>query len=197
MIALDISYDNKNERNKQPHLWCAYGESCRSGKCKKNFKTYERASSGFLASFRRHYYTKKALISGSFSISKGQIVALLGRNGSGKSTLIKILTGILYPDSGTVNVLGFNPWKERMKLAWSIGVVLGAHGRMYWNLPAYDTFEYMQKIYKVPEEEFKKRLAHFVDILDLKHIYKKPVRTMSLGEMMKRHRTHRLLVYIL
>ena len=151
----------------------------------KSFKTYERASSGFLASFRRHYYTKKALISVSFSIGRGQIVALLGRNGAGKSTLIKILTGILYPDSGTVNVLGFNPWKERMKLAWNIGVVLGAHGQMYWNLPAYDTFEYMRKIYNVPEEEFKKRLAHFVDILDLKYIYKKPVRTMSLGEMMK------------
>jgi len=151
----------------------------------KSFKTYERASSGFLASLRRHYYTKNALVSVSFSINKGQIVALLGRNGSGKSTLIKILTGILYPDSGNVNVLGFDPWKERMKLAWSIGVVLGAHGQMYWNLPAYDTFEYMRKIYKVPEGEFKKRLAHFIEILDLRHVYKKPVRTMSLGEMMK------------
>jgi len=151
----------------------------------KSFKTYERASSGFLASFRRHYYTKKALTSVSFSIDKGQIVALLGRNGAGKSTLIKILTGILYPDSGTVNVLGFDPWKERMKLAWNIGVVLGAHGQMYWNLPAYDTFEYMRKIYKVPEKEFKKRLTYFVDLLDLKQVYKKPVRTMSLGEMMK------------
>jgi len=151
----------------------------------KSFKTYERASSGFLASLRRHYYIKRALKSVSFSIDRGQIVALLGRNGSGKSTLIKILTGILYPDSGTANVLGFDPWKERMKLAWNIGVVLGAHGQMYWNLPAYDTFEYMRKIYKVPETDFKKRLAHFIEILDLKDVYKKPVRTMSLGEMMK------------
>jgi len=151
----------------------------------KYFKTYERASSGFLASFRRHYYTKTALSRVSFSIERGQIVALLGRNGSGKSTLIKILTGILYPDSGRVNVLGFDPWRERLKLAWKIGVVLGAHGQLYWNLPAYDTFEYMRRIYKVPKKEFDERLEYFIDALDLKNVYKRPVRTMSLGEQKK------------
>jgi len=151
----------------------------------KHFKTYERASSGFLASFRRRYYTKTALSRVSFSIERGQIVALLGRNGSGKSTLIKILTGILYPDSGRVNVLGFDPWRERLKLAWKIGVVLGAHGQLYWNLPAYDTFEYMRRIYKVPKKEFDERLEYFIDALDLKNVYKRPVRTMSLGEQKK------------
>lgn len=151
----------------------------------KGFKTYETKKKGIMASFRRKYYIKKALKDVSLSIPEGSITALLGRNGSGKSTLIKLLTGILYPDSGSVRVLDFNPWEERMKLARNIGVVLGAHGQLYWNLPAYDTFKFMGHVYGIKQNDFEKRLNHLVDILNLKNVYRKPVRTMSLGEQMK------------
>ncbi len=151
----------------------------------KKFKTYETKGTGIIASMRRKYYFKKALDKVSLSVREGSITALLGRNGSGKSTLIKILTGILYADTGSVNVLGFNPWEERMKLAKDIGVVLGAHSQLYWNLPATDTFEFMRHIYGVEEGEFRRRLEYFTEALNLKEVYKKPVREMSLGEQMK------------
>ncbi|MGC8671842.1 MAG: ABC transporter ATP-binding protein [Candidatus Micrarchaeia archaeon] len=151
----------------------------------KSYKVYETKSSGFLASWRRKYLVRKALDKVSFSVQSGEIVALLGRNGSGKSTLIKILTGIMYPDSGTATVLGFDPWKERMKLAFDIGVVLGVHTQINWDLPAYDTFEFMRKIYKIPKTTFNRNLRYFVNLLDLRRVYRKPARTMSLGEQMK------------
>ncbi|MGC8629163.1 MAG: ABC transporter ATP-binding protein [Candidatus Micrarchaeia archaeon] len=151
----------------------------------KSYKVYETRSSGFLASWRRKYLVKKVLDKVSFSVQSGEIVALLGRNGSGKSTLIKILTGIVSPDKGTATVLGFDPWKERMKLAYDIGVVLGAHTQVNWDLPAYDTFNFMRKIYKIPKATFNKNLHYFVNLLDLGQVYRKPVRTLSLGEQMK------------
>ncbi|HVC58259.1 MAG TPA: ATP-binding cassette domain-containing protein [Candidatus Acidoferrales bacterium] len=154
---------------------------------KKRFKTHEslRGKKIFLASLRRRTFYKQALDDVGFSIPTGQIVALLGKNGSGKSTLTKIMTGILFPDSGEIKVLGLDPWRERVKLAMEIGVVLGAHGQLFWNLPASDAFEYNRKIYKVPESTYEKRLSYFVDRLELEEVYKRQVRQMSLGEQMK------------
>ena len=85
----------------------------------KSFKTYENGK-GFLGSFRRKSFMKKALKGVSLNVKESEIVALLGRNGSGKSTIIKLMSGILYPDSGSIEVLNMNPWKERTKLAMNI-----------------------------------------------------------------------------
>lgn len=153
---------------------------------RKRFKTHEHVDKGtWLAKLMRKSYYKKALDGLSFSVDQGDIVALLGRNGSGKSTLIKTMTGILHPDSGTVRVFGLDPWENRIRIASQIGVVLGAHGQLYWNLPAMDTFNFMKSIYHIPERDFRKRLNNLVDMLDLKKVYMRPVRTMSLGEQMK------------
>jgi ABC-2 type transport system ATP-binding protein len=154
---------------------------------KKSFKTYESklGSKGFLGSLRRRYYIKRAVKGVSFSIRKGEIVALLGENGSGKSTMIKLLTGILHPDSGSANILGYAPWDKRQEIAESIGVVLGAHNQLWWNLPAIDSFEFMRRLYGVPQDEYSKRLRYFIDLLDLKDVYKRQVRQLSLGERMK------------
>jgi ABC-2 type transport system ATP-binding protein len=151
----------------------------------KSFKAYDVVGKGFLSSFRRKYYNKKALNNVSFSVGEGELIALLGRNGSGKSTLIKILTGILFPDKGEVSVLGFDPWNERIKLAEHIGVVLGAHGQLFWDLPPLDAFEFMRKIYHVPRKAYERRLNTFLDALEIRGIYKRQVRTLSLGEQMK------------
>ena len=151
----------------------------------KSFKTYDIKGKGIFGSFRRKYYNRKALDNVSFSVNEGELIALLGRNGSGKSTLIKIMTGILFPDKGSVSVLGFDPWKDRIRLAEHIGVVLGAHGQLFWDLPALDAFEFMRKIYHVPKKDYAERLGMFLDALDLRDVYKRQVRTLSLGEQMK------------
>ncbi len=152
----------------------------------KRFKTYEtKSGSGFFATLRRKYYMKTAVDDVSFSIKKGEIVALLGLNGSGKSTLVKIITGILYPDKGSVRVLGYNSWSQRNMIATSLGVVLGAHGQLYWDLPPIDTFELMRFVYKIPSKEFKERLDYFIERLSLHDVYKRQVRQLSLGEQMK------------
>jgi ABC-2 type transport system ATP-binding protein len=151
---------------------------------KKEFKAYEAKGSS-LFSLGRKSYIKHALRGASFAIDKGEIVALLGKNGSGKSTLIKILCGILYPTSGTARVLGLDPWEKRIDLARRMGVVLGAHGQLYWDLPALDTFNLMKSVYHIPESDFKSRLDYLLDLLELRNVYKRQVRTLSLGEQMK------------
>ncbi len=152
----------------------------------KWFKAHEVKRSGsFVTRLMRKTYLKRALSDVSFTVKAGEIVALLGRNGSGKSTLIKILSGILHADSGKVRALGFEPWTQRIQLAQQLGVVLGAHGQLFWNLPAVDAFEYMKGIYGIGQKEYDRRLKYFLKILDLEHVYNRQVRTMSLGEQMK------------
>ncbi len=152
----------------------------------KRFKTYDVKGSGFFASmFGRRYYVKRALKGVSFSIKEGDSVALLGKNGSGKSTIIKIMTGILYPDAGTVRVFGMDPWEMRKKVATNIGVVMGIHGQLYTDLPAIDTFGLMKSIYNIPDRQFNERLEYLLEVLELEKVYKRQVRTLSLGEQMK------------
>jgi len=151
---------------------------------RKDFKAYESKGSG-LFSFRKKSYIKHALRGVSFKINKGEIVALLGKNGSGKSTLIKVMCGILYQNSGSVRILGLDPWEQRIDLVRRMGVVLGAHGQLYWDLPALDSFNLMKNVYSIPRQDFANRLDYFLDLLELRGVYKRQVRTLSLGEQMK------------
>ncbi len=153
----------------------------------RRFKTFksQHGEGVFLASLRRKYFYKKAVSGVSFSIKQGELIALLGENGSGKSTLIKIMTGILHGDSGTARVLGMDPWRYREELDLQIGVVFGKQSNLFWNLPAIDTFEFIKKLYGIPQREYEERMSYYVDTLGLEEVYKRPVRTMSLGERMK------------
>jgi ABC-2 type transport system ATP-binding protein len=151
----------------------------------KEFVSYVAREGVFLAALRRERRAKKALKGISFEIKKGEIVALLGKNGSGKSTLIKIITGIIYPENGRTRVMGFDSWNDRMNASRRMGVVLGAHGQLFWNLPPKDTFSYIAKIYNVSEKDYKRRLEYFLDALDLREVYMRQVRELSLGEQMK------------
>ena len=135
--------------------------------------------------FKRKYRYIKAINDISFSIKKGEIVGYIGPNGAGKSTTIKILSGILIPDSGTVKVDGLIPLKDRKKYVGKIGVVFGQRSQLWWDIPAIDSFNLLKDIYKIPNEEYQKTLNELIELLNLKNILNIPVRQLSLGNRMK------------
>lgn len=155
---------------------------------KKTFTSYERGGTfreALLSLFVRKKKNVEALKGISFDIEEGELVGFLGPNGAGKSTTMKILTGILYPTSGTVNVMGFTPWKERKKYVQNIGAVFGQKSQLLWDIPPIDAFYLNQAIYRIPDSDFRKTVDDMIDMLDLKDLVKKPTRQLSLGERMK------------
>ena len=155
---------------------------------KKTFKTHKREH-GLLNSVKslvkRQYKIKHALKGVSFDIEEGEIVGFIGPNGAGKSTTIKALSGVLYPSSGVVNVLGYTPWKDRVKYVANIGVVFGQKPQLHWDLPPLDTYWLNKEVYDIPKKEFEKRLKYMIKLLDVEEIVQTPVRDLSLGERMK------------
>lgn len=158
-------------------------------KLNKSFKVQQREKAGllpaFLSVFKRNFKTVNAVTDLDLSIMKGEIRGLIGPNGAGKSTTIKILSGILYPDSGEVRVMEYTPWKKREQLVKQIGVVLGQKSQLIWDLPAIDTFHLHKKMYQIPDDIYSENINFFSELLDMSELIKKPVRQLSLGERMK------------
>lgn len=121
----------------------------------------------------------------SFSVKAGERIAFIGPNGAGKSTTIKMLTGILYPSSGVIEVLGLVPWKNRHALGYKIGTVFGQRTQLWHHLPPSDTFDLLAKIYEIDRSIYEKRLKELVDIFEIQPFFHKPVRQLSLGERMR------------
>lgn len=121
----------------------------------------------------------------SFSLEPGELAGYIGPNGAGKSTTIKLMSGILCPDSGTIEVMGRTPWKQRQQHVAHIGVVFGQKSQLWWDTPAIDSFELLRDIYKVSPADYRRRLDTLTDLLDAGSILKTPVRQMSLGQRMK------------
>ena len=155
---------------------------------KKTFRTHTREA-GLLEAvkslFFRKYKTVLALSNVSFKVEEGEILGLIGPNGAGKSTLIKAMCGTLFPTAGTINSLGFEPWRERVRYVKNIGVVFGPKPLLWWDIPAIDTFEFLREVYEIPEKDFKKRLDRMIKVLGIENVTKTPVRDLSLGERMK------------
>jgi len=154
----------------------------------KTFKVpvKEKGKFGALKTFfNRKYKEVKAINNISFSIKKGEIVGYIGPNGAGKSTTIKVLSGILVPDSGSVIIDKKVPWKERKEYVGQIGVVFGQRSQLWWDIPAIDTFNLLKDIYKIPEDKYQKKLNELIDLLNLKDIVNVPVRQLSLGQRMR------------
>lgn len=154
----------------------------------KTFKVPEKQSGKFgtlKTFFNRKYKEIKAINNISFSIKKGEIVGYIGPNGAGKSTTIKVLSGILTPDSGSVVIDKKVPWKQRKEYVSEIGVVFGQRSQLYWDIPAIDTFNLLKDIYKIPEDKYQKKLNELIDLLNLKDIINIPVRQLSLGSRMR------------
>jgi ABC-2 type transport system ATP-binding protein len=154
----------------------------------KHFKVPVRES-GLKASlgslFKREYRTIKAVDEITFQIDQGEVVGFLGPNGAGKTTTLKMLSGLLYPTSGTGTVLGFVPSQRQSQFLSQITLVMGNRQQLVWDLPALDSFDLMRAIYSIPTQEFIRTRDEFIDLLELKDLVNKPVRNLSLGERMK------------
>jgi ABC-2 type transport system ATP-binding protein len=121
----------------------------------------------------------------SFQVEAGEMIGYIGPNGAGKSTTIKMLTGILVPTAGELRVAGLEPSRERTQLARRIGVVFGQRTTLWWDLPLRDSFELLQKIYRVEPARHRRTLEEYVELLDLGDLLDTPVRQLSLGQRMR------------
>jgi len=121
----------------------------------------------------------------SFAIGAGERVAFVGPNGAGKSTTLKILSGILRPDAGHAQVLGFVPWRQRRQLSFRVGTVFGQRSQLWYHLPARDTFALLADVYEVEPSRHRKRFTFLVEAFELGALLDKPVRQLSLGERMR------------
>ena len=154
----------------------------------KTFKVAKKESGlkGAIKSFiKREYKLIHAVKDVSFSIEKGEIIGYIGPNGAGKSTTIKILSGILTPDSGSVKIGKMIPWKDRKRYVKNIGVVFGQRSQLWWDIPAIDTFDLLKDIYEINESDYERVKNDLIEKLNLKDIINIPVRQLSLGQRMR------------
>lgn len=103
---------------------------------------------------QRRHRTISALDGVSFCIQPGELVGYIGPNGAGKSTTVKVLSGILVPDSGRCEIAGRVPWKERISHVRDIGVVFGQRTQLWWDLPVIESFDLLRDIYRIPGTEY-------------------------------------------
>lgn len=152
---------------------------------KKSFKVKQKESGfkGSIKSIIKPTYKKiNAVNNISFNIEEGEMLAFIGPNGAGKSTTIKMLTGILYPDSGEIRVLDIDPTKQRKKLAYKIGTVFGQKEQLWMHLTPLDNFKFFGAIYDLSKEETETRINELNNLFDLNDFINTPVRNLSLGQ---------------
>ena len=154
----------------------------------KSYKIAKR-NAGFRAAckalFQREHELIHALNDVSFTIGDGEMVGYIGPNGAGKSSTIKILSGILTPDSGTVLVDGRIPHKNRIRHVREIGVVFGQRSQLWWDVPVIDSFELLKDIYSIPDSQYRQSLEELTELLNLKELLRSPTRQLSLGQRMR------------
>ncbi|MGL5081242.1 MAG: ABC transporter ATP-binding protein [Microcoleaceae cyanobacterium] len=135
--------------------------------------------------FHRTYQDVKAVQDVSFTIESGEIVGFLGANGAGKTTTLKMLTGLIYPSSGSVRVAGYIPFERHSDFLQKITLVMGQKQQLIWDLPALDSLNINAAVYGIPEKEYRWRLGELTEMLGMAGKLKQPVRKLSLGERMK------------
>ena len=154
----------------------------------KTYRVY-RKREGVLASiaglFHREYKQVEAVRGVSFEIETGEMVAFLGPNGAGKTTTLKLLSGLIYPTSGTATVLGYVPWQRENAYRRRFSLVMGQKNQLWWDLPAQESFGLHREIYRIDPQQFTRRLDELTSLLEVKHLVGQPVRELSLGERMR------------
>ena len=162
----------------------------------KSYRVYQK-SEGLGASlrglFHREYREIAAVRSVSLQVERGEFVAFLGPNGAGKTTTLKLLSGVIYPTSGTSRVMGFVPWKREVAYRRRFALVMGQKNQLWWDLPAQESFRLHQQIYRIPKDSFQATLSELCELLAIGDLLKQPVRELSLGERMKMELTAALL----
>ena len=154
----------------------------------KVFKVHEKEESlkGSIKSiFKRKFKYVEALNNVTFNINKGEIIGYIGPNGAGKTTTLKILSGLLHPTSGDVNVSGFKPWQRKNSFKMKISFVMGNKTQLWWDIPAVESLILNKEIYRIGENDFNNRLDFLSNLLEIKDLLNIPVRNLSLGERMK------------
>src|SRR5882762_2598709 len=154
----------------------------------KTYRVYQKKE-GLLGAvrglFRREYKEVRAVDGVSFSIEPGEIVGFLGPNGAGKTTTLKMLSGLIYPTTGTARVLGHVPWQREDAFRRRFALVMGQKNQLWWDLPAADSFQLHREIYSLPRESFERTLGELTEVFGVKELTRQPVRELSLGERMK------------
>ncbi|MDF2672024.1 MAG: transporter [Clostridiales bacterium] len=154
----------------------------------KTFKVSQRPEGrlGLLrGAFIRETKIVKALENITFQIDEGELVGYIGPNGAGKSTTVKVMSGILTPESGSCTIMERTPWSERVAHVSQIGVVFGQRSQLWWDVPVNDSFDLLKDIYNIPTTDYSKRLSELVETLDISSLLKTPVRQLSLGQRMR------------
>ncbi|MFO1461419.1 MAG: ATP-binding cassette domain-containing protein [Verrucomicrobiota bacterium] len=154
----------------------------------KAFKTARKApglSGAFRGLFRRDYETVQAVKDVSFRVNEGEFVGFLGPNGAGKTTTLKMLSGLLYPTSGTASVLGYTPWERKDGYRRQFALLLGQKNQLWWDLPARESFDLNARIYGLERAGFQRTVDELSELLDVRAQLTTPVRELSLGERMK------------
>ena len=154
----------------------------------KHFNIYKKEP-GLLGSlkslFVRNYEVVKAVDAVSFEIKEGEIIGFIGQNGAGKTTTLKMLSGLLFPTSGEVSVLGFNPWDRKPEFQKQFALIMGQKNQLWWDLPAIESFLLNKAIYEIPDKQFADTLEKLSTLLDVTDILQVQVRKLSLGQRMK------------
>ncbi len=154
----------------------------------KSFKVAKRNAGlreAVKALFKKEYTYVHALRDVSFTVRDGEMIGYIGPNGAGKSSTIKIMSGILTPDSGECLINGRIPWKDRIAHVREIGVVFGQRSQLWWDVPVIDSFELIRDIYKVPPDTYTKTFKQLTELLDISEIVRTPARQLSLGQRMR------------
>ncbi|MFK7735688.1 MAG: ATP-binding cassette domain-containing protein [Pirellulaceae bacterium] len=154
----------------------------------KSYRVYQKQE-GLLAAVKglwhREYRDVEAVKSIGLRVEQGEFVAFLGPNGAGKTTTLKLLSGVIYPTSGTARVMGHVPWERDNDYRRRFALVMGQKNQLWWDLPAQESFRLHQQIYRIDSKQFTHTLDELTELLDVKDLLGRPVRELSLGERMK------------
>jgi ABC-2 type transport system ATP-binding protein len=154
----------------------------------KTYRVFQKKD-GFLGALRglvrREYREVRAVEKVSFAIEPGEMVAFLGPNGAGKTTTLKMLAGLIFPTSGSAQVLGFTPWDRADSFRRRFALIMGQKNQLWWDLPAADSFQLHREIYSLPTADFIRTVSELTELFQVQTLTRQPVRELSLGERMK------------